>query len=176
MTQKVSLFLSPSPEVSFIETMHSSSRCPPCLWCLHSGVKTWLSFPNLACESTYDSNAILALKGKDASIPITSIVLGSENLGKIKIPTMLMGGSNDFVASVVQEQIHPFIWLTTPEKYLALSIPSGHSYADATSGEATKPAPKRRQPILQEIARTGVLRVAIRQDAAPFGSINANGQ
>jgi len=199
------------------------------------------------------------IKAVFAISPITSIVLGPENLGKIKIPTMLMGGSNDFVASVVPEQIHPFIWLTTPEKYLALSIPSGHSYADATGGDqnpapggldqllsgpdprqareyvrelslafmqaylanrpeykaylspgyaqfvskkslqldlvhsltpaqlkqafgktppipvvpqlATKPVPKRAQPILQEIARTGVLRVGIRQDAAPFGRV-----
>lgn len=197
--------------------------------------------------------------------PIDSIVLGPESLRQIQVPTMIMGGSNDYVASVVQEQIHPFLWLTTPEKYLVLSIPSGHTYADATEEEqaialpanlnallagpapdlarqyikalsvafmqthladqpayqayltsaytqsisrspleltlirsltpeqleqaygrrlpipiesplATQPIPQRNQLILEEIATTGVLRVGIRQDAAPFGSVGANGE
>jgi len=197
--------------------------------------------------------------------PINSIVLGPESLRQIQVPTMMMGGSNDYVASVVQEQIHPFLWLTTPEKYLVLSIPSGHTYADATEEEqaialpenldallagpapelarqyvkalsvafmqthlanqpayqayltsaytqsisrsplqltlirsltaeqleqtygrrppipiepplATQPIPQRSRLILEEIAATGVLRVGIRQDAAPFGSVGANGQ
>lgn len=204
------------------------------------------------------------IKAVFAISPITSIVLGPESVGNISIPTMLMGGSDDFIASVIQEQIHPFLWLNTPEKYLAISIPSGHSYADATGGDlnpapgsldqllsgpdprlgreyvralslafmqtylakrpeykaylspgyaqfvakkplqldfvhslsttqlkqaygktppipivqqlAAKAVPKRSQPILQEIARTGVLRVGIRQDAAPFGFTGANGQ
>ncbi len=81
------------------------------------------------------------IKAAFAISPITSVVLGPESLSKIDIPTMLMGGSDDFVASVVQEQIHPFIWLTTPEKYLALAIPSGHTYADNTEEGGAAPQP-----------------------------------
>jgi len=81
------------------------------------------------------------IKAAFAISPITSVVLGPESLSKIEIPTMLMGGSDDFVASVVQEQIHPFIWLTTPEKYLALAIPSGHTYADNTEEGGAAPQP-----------------------------------
>ncbi|HEY9663197.1 MAG TPA: transporter substrate-binding domain-containing protein, partial [Allocoleopsis sp.] len=204
------------------------------------------------------------IKAVFAISPIDSIVLGPEGMSQIQIPTMIMGGSSDFVASVLQEQIHPFTWLTTPDKYLAITIPSGHTYADATDGGAapapgsagyllsgpdpelgreyvrelslammqtyvahrpeyeayltpayvesisqeplqidfvrslipsqleqafgrTPPfpivppplvadVPSRSQPILEEIAKTGVLRAAVRQDAAPFGYVDRNGQ
>ena len=205
------------------------------------------------------------IKAVFAISPITSVALGPESLSKIQIPTMLMGGSNDFIAATVQEQIHPFIWLTTPDKYLALSIPSGHTFADGTGGGDRNPPTdsidsllagpdptlgrtyvralslafmqrylanrpeyssyltaaytqfvqqeplqlylvqalttdqleqaygrkppipviptlqtpqiaRRAKPILQEIANTGILRVGVRQNAAPFGSVDENGQ
>lgn len=214
------------------------------------------------------------VKAVMAISPISSIVLGPESLSQIDIPTLIMAGSADFVAGVVQEQIHPFVWLTAPEKYLALVIPSGHTYADATDldvvngaeveedasplsqgaslllsgpdpeqgreyvqelglafmqayvenepaylayltpayaqilsedsleldlirsltpeqlrqayggtppipivpAPVTAEMPSRSQPVLEEIAETGVLRGAIRQDAAPFGFIDADGQ
>ncbi|UBF25954.1 alpha/beta hydrolase [Kovacikia minuta CCNUW1] len=205
------------------------------------------------------------IKAVFAISPITSIVLGPESLSKIQIPTMLMGGSDDFVASVVQEQIHPFIWLTTPEKYLAVAVPSGHTFADNTGEGGSKPqpgsldyllsgpdprlgkeyirelslafmqtylgnrpeyrtflssayaasisrdplklsliktltpaqleaafggkppiaivppltvapVPKRQESVLQEIARTGILKAALRLDAAPFSFVGKNSQ
>jgi len=66
--------------------------------------------------------------------PVTSVVLGPESLAQIDIPTLMIAGSNDFVAAVVQEQIHPYIWMTNSNKYLALIIPSGHTSADNGSG------------------------------------------
>jgi predicted dienelactone hydrolase/ABC-type amino acid transport substrate-binding protein len=73
--------------------------------------------------------------------PINSILLGPESISTIQIPTFMIGGSNDFIASVVEEQIHPFLWLTAPDKYLALIIPSSHTQADATDAEgSTLPA------------------------------------
>lgn len=74
------------------------------------------------------------VKATIAISPLDSYVFGPEGMSKIEIPTMIIGGSQDYVASVVQEQIHPFLWLTTPEKYLALMIPSGHTFADNTDG------------------------------------------
>jgi ABC-type amino acid transport substrate-binding protein len=59
-------------------------------------------------------------------------VFGPEGIGDIQIPTMMVSGSNDFIASAVQEQIHPFLWLNTPDKYLALMIPSSHTFVDRT--------------------------------------------
>lgn len=205
------------------------------------------------------------VKAVFAISPIDSIVLGPESLRRVQVPTMIMGGSNDYVASVVQEQIHPFLWLTAPTKYLVISTPSGHTYADDTPPElapplpesldlllagpnpelaqqyvkalslafmqthladrpefqpylsaayaqsisrtplaltlvrsltpaqleqaygrmpplpivpplATAAVPQRRRSILQEITQTGVLRVGMRQDAAPFGELDAQGQ
>jgi len=75
------------------------------------------------------------IKAVFAISPIISVVLGPESMSKIQIPTLLMGGSEDFIASTVQEQIHPFVWLTAPDKYLAISIPSNHNYADGTGGD-----------------------------------------
>ena len=80
------------------------------------------------------------IKAVFAISPVTSVVLGPESMSKIQIPTLLMGGSEDFIASTVQEQIHPFVWLTTPDKYLAISIPSNHNYADGTGGDRNPPA------------------------------------
>ena len=38
----------------------------------------------------------------------------------IQVPVMVMSGSKDWVAPAVEEQICPFTWLTTPNKYLLL--------------------------------------------------------
>ncbi|NET36821.1 MAG: alpha/beta fold hydrolase [Cyanothece sp. SIO1E1] len=65
--------------------------------------------------------------------PIASTVLGPESLGNIEIPVLIAGGSGDIVTPVVPEQIHPFIWLTTAEKYLALLTPASHLSTNAVS-------------------------------------------
>lgn len=52
--------------------------------------------------------------------PITSSILGEANLRSIKIPVMMISGSADTVAPALAEQIQPFTWLTTPNKYLVL--------------------------------------------------------
>jgi len=66
--------------------------------------------------------------------PVTSVVLGPESVAQIDIPTLMIAGSGDFVAAVVQEQIHPYVWMTHSNKYLALIIPSGHTSADNSQG------------------------------------------
>ncbi len=50
--------------------------------------------------------------------PVTSVLFGPEGLSSIQIPTMMIGGSADFFAPTVPEQIEAFTWLTTPERYL----------------------------------------------------------
>lgn len=93
--------------------------------------------PTLQCIATSLPNFAYPLQDSrvQAAIaisPTVSVVLGPESMSQLEVPTLLIGGSNDFVASVVQEQIHPFLWMTNPDKYLALMIPSGHSSADNT--------------------------------------------
>ncbi|MGD1859015.1 MAG: alpha/beta hydrolase [Leptolyngbyaceae cyanobacterium] len=58
--------------------------------------------------------------------PVTSVLLGPENLAQIQKPVMIVTGSSDFVAPAVPEQIHPFVWLETPHKHLAAFIPASH--------------------------------------------------
>ncbi len=66
------------------------------------------------------------IKAVLAAYPLTSSIFGPESLSQINVPTFIIGGSNDFIAPVVQDQIHPFLWLKTPEKYLMLIVPGTH--------------------------------------------------
>jgi predicted dienelactone hydrolase len=52
--------------------------------------------------------------------PIGSSLLGKTDLSKIQIPVMLISGTADTVAPSLLEQILPFTWLQTPNKYLTL--------------------------------------------------------
>ena len=60
------------------------------------------------------------IKAAIAINPIVSSILGDTNLSQIKIPVMLIAGSADTVAPALLEQIQPFTWLTSPNKYLVV--------------------------------------------------------
>jgi predicted dienelactone hydrolase len=60
------------------------------------------------------------IKAVIAINPIVSSILGETNLSQIKIPVMLIAGSADTVAPALLEQIQPFTWLTSPNKYLVV--------------------------------------------------------
>lgn len=47
-------------------------------------------------------------------------ILGQAGLSQIKIPLMMIAGSADTLTPAFSEQIRPFTWLTTPNKYLVL--------------------------------------------------------
>lgn len=66
------------------------------------------------------------IKAVLAAYPLASHIFGPESLSQLTVPTFLIGGSNDLIAPVVQDQIHPFLWLKTPEKYLMLIVPGTH--------------------------------------------------
>ncbi|MGB5632659.1 MAG: alpha/beta hydrolase [Waterburya sp.] len=202
--------------------------------------------------------------------PLTNPIFGPEGMSKIDIPTMILTGSQDTTVPPVQNQIHPFLWLKTADKYLALLDPGTHfttvkvedrglegipsvaiqkqtdeqsalgelngviardylktmsvaffnrhlqgleEYAPYLTAAHTKDIsqegiglhltqslqpeqletaygknpplplfpdpvvatkPPREETILEEINRTGVLKVAVRSDAAPFGYLNNN--
>lgn len=67
------------------------------------------------------------IKAALAVSPVTSVMLGPEGMGKIEIPTMLLGGSKDIVAPFIAEQGHPFLWLNAPHRYLGLMANGTHS-------------------------------------------------
>ncbi len=60
------------------------------------------------------------IKGAIAINPVGSTIFGQSQFSQIKIPLMLVAGSNDTVAPALPEQIQPFTWLTTLNKYLVL--------------------------------------------------------
>ena len=189
--------------------------------------------------------------------PLGGSLYGPEGFSQIDVPLLMVGGSEDIVAPVVVEQFHPFIWLQTEPKYLAMLDIGTHfsskpgrdgaggifallaganrdvgsayykalsvafynaylrgqeeflayltaSYGNQLSADQTMglsiitdlqpeqieaiygrrlpvpiipepiaaAIPPRSQSILDEIAETGVLKVAFRKDAVPFGFIN----
>jgi predicted dienelactone hydrolase len=52
--------------------------------------------------------------------PITSSVFGQASAGQIKIPTLIMAGNADTIAPALPEQIQPFTWLQTNDRFLAV--------------------------------------------------------
>jgi len=60
------------------------------------------------------------IKAAIAINPIDSSIFGQASLGTIQVPVMFISGTSDTVAPALPEQIVPFSWLTTPEKYLVL--------------------------------------------------------
>jgi predicted dienelactone hydrolase len=61
-----------------------------------------------------------------AMSPVPSAILGPEGMAVIDRPTFIIAADNDFVAPAIAEQIYPFTWLTTPERYLAVLSPASH--------------------------------------------------
>ena len=78
------------------------------------------------------------IKAAIAISPISSKIHGQESLSQISVPTAIISGSEDIIAPVVQEQIYPFTWLSSTDKYLAMMIPGDHF--SASSLPRAKPA------------------------------------
>ena len=70
--------------------------------------------------------------------PITSSIFGEAGLNQIQVPVMIVSSSADKVAPALSEQILPFTWLTTQEKYLVLLQGGTHF---STIGETNSEAP-----------------------------------
>lgn len=51
---------------------------------------------------------------------IGSSLLGATDFAAINVPVMLISGSADTIAPALIEQIRPFTWLSTPDKYFVL--------------------------------------------------------
>ena len=80
------------------------------------------------------------IKAAIAINPLVSSIFGQESLGKIDIPIMLVSGSADPVTPALPEQITPFTWLTTPQKYLVLLKGGTHfSTLDESAGSIPVP-------------------------------------
>ncbi|MBD2728343.1 alpha/beta hydrolase [Nostoc sp. FACHB-892] len=81
------------------------------------------------------------IKAAIAINPVNSSIFGKASLSQIKIPVMIVSGSSDTVAPALTEQIEPFTWLTTQNKYLALINGGTHFSTIAESPNAAVPVP-----------------------------------
>ncbi|AHJ30068.1 alpha/beta hydrolase [Nodularia spumigena CS-584] len=75
--------------------------------------------------------------------PLSSSIFGKSEVSQIQVPVMLVANSQDIATPIVSEQVRPFTWLTTPNKYLVL-IENGTHFSvltEATSGNDVLPIP-----------------------------------
>ena len=90
------------------------------------------------------------IKAAIAINPLDSVVFGPTGMGNIEVPIMIVSGSSDTVTPALPEQIRPFTWLESPERYLMLMDGGTHFSAihnSQTSGftlpeEAIGPNPE----------------------------------
>ncbi len=83
------------------------------------------------------------IKGVIAVNPVSSILLGQESLAQIQIPTMIITGSDDYIAPSSLEQIRPFTWLTAEQRYLVLLEQGTHfSFLQGNTDEGVFPVPR----------------------------------
>ena len=83
------------------------------------------------------------IKAVIAVNPVTSIIFGQSGLSQIQVPLMLVAGSSDIVTPAVPEQIRPFTWLTTSNKYLVLIENGTHfsTVGESVDGRSVLPIP-----------------------------------
>ncbi|MFQ4135623.1 alpha/beta hydrolase [Nodosilinea sp. PGN35] len=112
-----------------------AAACPP----------STLSFnPSLLlqCQATRlsDPGSSLAdprIKSVFVMNPVGSVLFGPTGYGQIEVPVMVVAGTADTVAPAFPEQIEPFTWLTTRDRYLLLINQGTHfsTIGDITQGD-----------------------------------------
>ncbi|NET49466.1 MAG: alpha/beta fold hydrolase [Merismopedia sp. SIO2A8] len=78
---------------------------------------------DLQVHPVFRNNNALRDERVDAVIainPIGSAIFGAEGFEQIDIPVMIMTGSADVVAPMLWEQLYPFSWLQTTDKFLLM--------------------------------------------------------
>lgn len=81
---------------------------------------------------------------------IASALYGPEELQKVEVPLLMASAINDVVAPSLLEQIQPFSWIGSEEKYLA--VMSDASHFSFTSGEDTEVISPLTQPGAEALA------------------------
>lgn len=66
------------------------------------------------------------IKGILAINPLTSKLFNRSGLEKVAVPTMIVSSSADFIVPPSEEQLQPFTWLKTPERYLVVMRNATH--------------------------------------------------
>lgn len=129
------------------------------------------------CEATPLTGDHYQLRDPRIKAVIAVNSIGSEifsevGLQTINLPVMMVSGADDVIAPTIDEQIKPFAWLKTPDKYLVLVDKGTHfsflegKRADQVVGvppELLGPDPKLAHPLLNAIS-TAFFNRYLRQD------------
>lgn len=99
-----------------LETLNES--CPPEVAQLNLSLLLQCLVPSLPqpLPTLQDSRVKVAI----ALNPLDSAVFGPTGMAHIEIPTLIVSGSADTVTPALAEQIRPFTWMTSPDRYLLL--------------------------------------------------------
>lgn len=73
--------------------------------------------------------------------PITSAVFGEAGIRQVNVPTLIVAGNADTIAPALPEQLQPFTWLQTRDRYLAVIDRGTHFSALGESKEEAIPVP-----------------------------------
>ncbi|MGI2905480.1 alpha/beta hydrolase [Tolypothrix sp. VBCCA 56010] len=75
--------------------------------------------------------------------PFVSSIFGESEVRQIKLPFMVVSGTQDIVTPTVPEQIRPFTWLGSKNKYLAVIENATHftALAESTEDNGVLPIP-----------------------------------
>lgn len=111
------------------------------------------------------------IKAAIAINPITSSIFGKDGLSQIRIPVMIVSSSADKVAPALPEQIKPFTWLQTQNKYLAMIDGGTHFSTIAESPDAKIPLPPEVIGVSPELAQNYV---EVLSDAFFQSYVNSN--
>lgn len=115
--------------------------CPPSKDTLNVSLLLQCLTAELPLTGQYDLSDS-RIKAAIAINPVDSIVLGKDSLSQIKIPVMIVSSTKDTAAPPLPEQIQPFTWLTTANKYLALIGNGTHFSTIAESPNSAIPVPE----------------------------------
>jgi predicted dienelactone hydrolase len=83
------------------------------------------------------------IKADFAVNPFASSIFSESEVRQIKLPLMLVSGSQDIVTPAVPEQIRPFTWFGSKNKYLAVIENATHftALAESTEDNGVLPVP-----------------------------------
>lgn len=100
----------------------------------------------LQCQATLLSNLPISLQDDRVQAvfainPVSSRILGPEGLSQLEIPVAIVASENDLLTPMIAEQIYPFTWLQTPEKYLAVIENGTHFSFIGGEGKSALPVP-----------------------------------
>ena len=117
------------------------ANCPPQLTAFNLSLLLQCQASNL--PSQIQDLADSRVKAAISVNPIGSVIFGQDGLSQINIPLMIISSSSDTIAPALAEQIRPFTWLTTPNRYLLLIGNGTHfsTVGQSSAGDQILPIP-----------------------------------